>query len=200
MRIARTHTHRQWLARSIGARPHESSGGTDIETKRSNVRVSARTSAGILLYRTRSGVLEVFLVHPGGPYWAAKDDGAWSIPKGEFEGPEAALPAAQREFQEETGSTVNGPFEALTPVRTRGGKWIRAWATKGELDPATLKSNLFSIEWPPRSGRTQSFPEVDRGDWFGLDEARVKISAGQLPLLEELATLLARQGSARPES
>jgi predicted NUDIX family NTP pyrophosphohydrolase len=195
MRIARTHTRRQWLARSIGGRAHEASGGTDIEKKRSNVRVSARTSAGILLYRTRSESLEVFLVHPGGPYWAGKDDGAWSIPKGELEQPEDALAAAQREFHEETGSEVTGPFQALTPVKTRGGKWIQAWAASGEMDPSSLSSNLFSMEWPPRSGRTQSFPEVDRGDWFRLDEARVKISAAQLPLLEELATLLASQGA-----
>jgi predicted NUDIX family NTP pyrophosphohydrolase len=149
------------------------------------------TSAGILLYRVRSEVLEVFLVHPGGPYWLNKDDGAWGIPKGEIEESEDALPAAQREFQEETGSAVSGLFQALTPVKTRGGKQILAWAAKGELDPATLKSNLFSMEWPPRSGRMQSFPEVDRGAWFRLEQARVKISAGQLPLLEELSTLLA---------
>jgi predicted NUDIX family NTP pyrophosphohydrolase len=138
-----------------------------------------------------SKVLEVFLVHPGGPYWLNKDDGTWGIPKGEIEESEDALPAAQREFQEETGGVVSGPFQALTPVKTPGGKWIRAWAMKGEFDPATLKSNLFSMEWPPRSGRMQSFPEVDRGAWFRLEQARVKISAGQLPLLEELATLLA---------
>ena len=154
-----------------------------------------RTSAGILLHRTRSAALEVFLVHPGGPYWAGKDDGAWSIPKGESEDSEDALAAAQREFCEETGSEVTSPFQALTPVKTRGGKWIRAWAASGELDPSMLKSNLFSMEWPPRSGRMQSFPEVDRGAWFALDAARVKISAGQLPLLEELATLVAREGA-----
>jgi predicted NUDIX family NTP pyrophosphohydrolase len=150
-----------------------------------------RTSSGILLYRLRSQTLEVFLVHPGGPYWINKDDGAWGIPKGELEESEDALLAAQREFLEETGSAVAGPFTALTPVKQRGGKWVRAWAAKGELDPASLKSNLFSMEWPPRSGRMQSFPEIDRGDWFGLDEARVKISASQLPLLDELTTLLA---------
>lgn len=151
---------------------------------------NVRTSAGIMLYRLRSRVLEVFLVHPGGPYWARKDDGAWSIPKGEIEESEDALEAAQREFREETGSAVAGPFEALTPVKTRGGKLIRGWAASGDLDPSTLRSNLFSMEWPPRSGKMQSFPEVDRGDWFGLDEARVKINAGQLPLLDELAILL----------
>jgi predicted NUDIX family NTP pyrophosphohydrolase len=137
----------------------------------------------------------VLLVHPGGPYWAAKDDGAWSIPKGEIEESEDVLAAAQREFCEETGGEVKGPFHALAPVKTRGGKWIRAWAASGELDPSMVKSNLFSMEWPPRSGRMQSFPEVDRGAWFTLDAARVKISAGQLPLLDELATLVARQGA-----
>jgi predicted NUDIX family NTP pyrophosphohydrolase len=139
----------------------------------------------------RSGLLEVFLVHPGGPYWVRKDDGAWSIPKGEIEESEEALVAARREFLEETGSVVSGPFVAMTPVKQRSGKWVRAWAATGDLDPAALKSNLFSMQWPPGSGRMQSFPEVDRGAWFRLDEARVKITAGQLPLLEELATLVA---------
>ncbi len=154
-----------------------------------------RTSAGILLYRKRSGALEVFLVHPGGPYWAGKDDGAWSIPKGEIEQSEDALAAAQREFCEETGSEVTGPYQPLAPVKTRGGKWIQAWAASGEFDPATLRSNLFSMEWPPRSGRMQSFPEVDRGAWFALDQARVKINSGQLPLLQELATLVASEAA-----
>jgi predicted NUDIX family NTP pyrophosphohydrolase len=148
-----------------------------------------------MLYRLRSRVLEVFLVHPGGPYWIKKDDGAWGIPKGEIEESEDALPAAQREFHEETGSVAAGPFIAMTPVKQRGGKWVRAWAAKGELDPAALSSNLFSMQWPPGSGRMQSFPEVDRGAWFPLDEARVKISPGQLPLLEELATLVANQNA-----
>jgi predicted NUDIX family NTP pyrophosphohydrolase len=136
-------------------------------------------------------VLEVFLVHAGGPYWGNKDEGVWGIPKGEIEESEDALLAAQREFCEETGSVVTGPFTALTPVRQRSGKLIRAWAAKGEIDPSTLKSNLFSMEWPPRSGRMQSFPEVDRGDWFRLEQARVKISESQLPLLEELALIVA---------
>ena len=151
-----------------------------------------RTSAGILLYRMRSELLEVFLVHPGGPYWLNKDDGAWGIPKGEIEEAEDALLAAQREFSEETGSVVAGPFTALSPVKQRSGKLIRAWAASGELDAAAMNSNLFSMEWPPGSGRMQSFPEVDRGAWFGLEQARVKISAGQLPLIEELAALVVR--------
>ena len=119
----------------------------------------------------------------------------WGIPKGEIEEAEDALLAAQREFTEETGSVVTGPFQALTPVRQRSGKLIRAWAAPGELDPSTLKSNHFSIQWPPGSGRMQSFPEVDRGDWFGLEQAREKISSSQLPLLEELAMLVARKGA-----
>jgi predicted NUDIX family NTP pyrophosphohydrolase len=143
----------------------------------------------------RSQVLEVFLVHPGGPYWVNKDDGAWGIPKGEIEESEDALLAARREFNEETGSVVDGPFQALTPVKQRGGKWIRAWAARGELDPSALKSNLFSMQWPPGSGQMRSFPEIDRGAWFRLEQARVKISASQWPLLEELATLLATQAA-----
>lgn len=153
------------------------------------------TSAGILLYRMRSQVLEVFLVHPGGPYWVNKDDGVWGIPKGEIEEGEDALLAAQREFNEETGSIVAGPFTALKPVKQRSGKLIRAWAARGELDPSALNSNLFSMEWPPGSGGMQSFPEVDRGAWFLLEQARVKISASQIPLLEELATLFATQAA-----
>ena len=149
------------------------------------------TSAGILLYRQRAGSLEVFLVHPGGPYWASKDEGVWGIPKGEIETTEDPLLAAQREFREETGSVVTGPFTALAPIRQRSGKWVHAWAASGELDPASLKSNLFSMQWPPGTGRMQSFPEVDRGAWFKLEQARVKISASQVPLLEELARLLA---------
>ena len=143
----------------------------------------------------RSQVLEVFLVHPGGPYWVNKDDGAWGIPKGEIEESEDALLAARREFNEETGSVVDGPFQALTPIKQRGGKWVRAWAARGELDPSVLKSNLFSMQWPPGSGQMRSFPEIDRGAWFRLEQARVKISASQLPLLEELATLVATQAA-----
>jgi len=140
----------------------------------------------------RSQVLEVFLVHAGGPYWVNKDEGVWGIPKGEIEESEDPLLAAQREFREETGSVVAGPFRALAPVKQRSGKLIRAWAARGEFDPAALKSNLFSMEWPPRSGRMQSFPEVDRGDWFALEQARAKISASQLPLLDELAIFVAK--------
>jgi predicted NUDIX family NTP pyrophosphohydrolase len=128
-------------------------------------------------------------VHPGGPYWARKDDGAWSIPKGEYEQGEEALLAAQREFLEETGVAVNGPFLALAPVRQPSGKIITAWAVEGDLDPTRLRSNRFSLEWPPKSGVMQSFPEVDRGAWFSLVHARGKLSPGQRPLLRGLTEL-----------
>jgi len=149
----------------------------------------SKRSAGIILYRKRNGIIEIFLVHPGGPYWAKKDLGSWSIPKGEYHEGEEALDAARREFLEETGVAVNGPFLALTPVRQPGGKIITAWAAEGELDPARLRSNSFSLEWPPKSGSSQNFPEVDRGAWFSLAEARDKLSLGQLPLLQGIADL-----------
>lgn len=156
----------------------------------------SRLSAGILAYRRRADWLEVFLVHPGGPYWARRDEGAWSIPKGEYlEGEESALLAAQREFQEETGFTVSGQFMALTPLKQPSGKLISAWAVLApELDPAQLRSNTFTLEWPPRSGEQRSFPEVDRAEWFPLLEAAKKLSAGQRPLLEELSALLSTGG------
>ena len=149
----------------------------------------SKSSAGIVLYRKRHGILEIFLVHPGGPYWARKDDGAWSIPKGEYGQGEEALRAAQREFLEETGVEVSGPFLALAPVRQPSGKIITAWAVEGDLDPTRLRSNRFSLEWPPKSGVMQSFPEVDRGAWFSLQDARAKLSPGQRPILQALAEL-----------
>ena len=145
-----------------------------------------KTSAGILLYRRRGDALEVFLVHPGGPFWAKKDLGAWSLPKGELEEGEEPLPAAIREFAEETGFPLDGDFRPLRPQRQKSGKTILAWAVEGDCDPAALRSGLFSMEWPPRSGRQQEFPEVDRGAWFPLDEARRRINAGQAPFLDEL--------------
>ena len=161
-------------------------------TRRRDFNVAAarsKTSAGIALYRRRLGVLEIFLVHPGGPYWQHKDDGAWSIPKGEYQPGEEALQAAQREFLEETGVEVSGPFLALAPVTQPSGKLISAWACEGDLDPTRLRSNSFSIEWPPKSGVMQSFPEVDRGAWFSLQDAHAKLSPGQRPLLQALAGL-----------
>jgi len=146
-------------------------------------------SAGLLLYRNnRPGALEVLLVHPGGPFWARKDEGAWSIPKGEFEAGADALEAARREFLEETGSRIEGAFVALTPLRQPSGKLVYAWAVEGNLDTSSIRSNTFSVEWPPRSGRQQEFPEIDRAAWFDIAAARQKILAGQRGFLDELET------------
>jgi predicted NUDIX family NTP pyrophosphohydrolase len=145
-----------------------------------------KKSAGILLYHIIKNNLEVFLVHPGGPYWEKKDDGAWSIPKGEFEAGEYPLAAAKREFKEETGSDVAGEFIALTPLKQPSGKLVYAWAVEGNIDSASIKSNTFSMEWPPHSGKEQSFPEVDKGGWFKISLAREKILIGQRGFLEEL--------------
>ena len=146
----------------------------------------ARSSAGLLLYRRRGGRVEVLLVHPGGPFWKNKDDGAWSIPKGEFEEGENPLAAARREFAEETGFQAPGPFVALGTARQKGGKVIHAWACEGDCDPGAIRSNTFTIEWPPRSGRQQEFPEIDRAAFFGLGEARRKINPAQAVLLDAL--------------
>lgn len=148
-----------------------------------------KVSAGILLYRRRPGGLEVFLVHPGGPFWARKDAGAWSIPKGEAAPGEALLDVARREFREETGFALDGDVQALAPVRQAGGKLVHAWAVEGDCDPAAIASNRFRLEWPPRSGRIEEFPEVDRAGWFDLAEARQKLNRGQLPLLDAVALL-----------
>ena len=145
-----------------------------------------KQSAGLLLFRKGAGSLEVMLVHPGGPLWARKDEGAWSIPKGEVEPDEDALAAARREVEEETGARPSGTFIALSPVRQTGGKIVHVWAVESDFDPARLKSNLFEMEWPPRSGRMQSFPEVDAARWFGLDEARAMMLESQRPLLDRL--------------
>ena len=152
--------------------------------------MAGTSSAGLLLYRIRHAAMEVLLVHPGGPYWKTKDDGAWSIPKGEFSGAEDPLVAARREFFEETGVAIEGDLRALKPIRQSGGKIVHAWAVEGNLDPTTIVSNTFEVEWPPRSGRLQSFPEIDRAAWFALPEATRKILRGQVPLLEELAQML----------
>lgn len=133
--------------------------------------------------------MEVLLVHPGGPLWMKKDEGAWSIPKGEIEAGEAPLRAAQREFEEELGAPVSGDFIPLTQIRQASGKVVHAWAIEADFDPATLKSGTFSMEWPPRSGRQQHFPEVDRAHWFTLDEARRKINKAQVALLDQLSSL-----------
>ena len=147
-------------------------------------------SAGLLLYRQRPGGLEVLLVHPGGPFWAKRDLGAWSIPKGELSPGEDPLAAARREASEELGAPIDGPMLALSPVRQRGGKDVLAWAVEADWNPASLQSNHFELEWPPRSGRRQQFPEVDRAAWFTLPEAAARIVSGQRALLDELARLL----------
>ena len=145
-----------------------------------------KTSAGILLYRFTNKILEVFLVHPGGPFWKNKDAGAWSIPKGEFSGDEDPLKAAQREFEEETGIKVSGNFIALSPVKLKSGKWVQAWALEKNADTSTIISNTFQLEWPPKSGKMIDVPEVDKAAWFTVEKAKEKINPGQLPLLVEL--------------
>ena len=146
----------------------------------------AKISAGILLFRRRPAGIEVMLVHPGGPFWAKKDAGAWSIPKGLADEGENLLEAAKREFLEETGVTVEGEFLDLGAHKQPGGKTVVAWACEGDFDPASLVSNMFSLEWPPRSGRMAQFPEVDRGAWFSIDEALEKINKGQKPIVAAL--------------
>ena len=151
----------------------------------------ARTSAGVLLYRRRDGAVEVFLVHPGGPFWAKKDKGAWSIPKGEYAEGEDPLSVAKREFAEELGCPPpEGRYIELGELKQPSGKRITAFAVAGDFDSATVKSNLFELEWPPKTGRKQSFPEVDRAQWFTLAEAREKILPGQAPFIDRLRDLL----------
>lgn len=149
-----------------------------------------KTSAGLLVYRLRDGVLQVLLVHPGGPFWAKRDLGAWSIPKGEVDAGEPLLDAAKREFHEETGFSVAGEFRVLTPLRQPGGKTVHAWAVAGDCDPGRLRSSTFSLEWPPRSGTKREFPEIDRAAWFPIDEALQRILPGQADFLREAAISL----------
>jgi predicted NUDIX family NTP pyrophosphohydrolase len=150
-----------------------------------------RKSAGVLMYKRAAGAVVVLLVHPGGPFWRKRDAGAWSIPKGEYEG-EDAEGAARREFAEETGVRLEGGLLPLGEARQKGGKLVAAFACEGDLDGARLRSNSFEMEWPPRSGRMQSFPEVDRAGWFSLEQAREKIVAGQLPFLDQLERFCTR--------
>ncbi len=149
-----------------------------------------KSSAGLVLYRVRGRGLEVLLVHPGGPFWARKDAGAWTIPKGEVETEEDLLDAARREFEEELGFSPDGDFIPLGTITQKAGKVVRAWALEGDCDPAGIKSNSFTIEWPPRSGKQQAFPEVDRAAFFGIEEAKRKINPAQVELLSRLQEIV----------
>jgi predicted NUDIX family NTP pyrophosphohydrolase len=153
-----------------------------------------KRSAGLLMYRRRGGAVELLLVHPGGPFWAKKDDGAWSIPKGEYDDDEAPLAVAKREFAEEVGAVPDGDFVDLGEVTQAGRKVVRAFALESDFDVARLQSNTFEIEWPPKSGRKRSFPEVDRAEWFAPDAARRKILAGQRPFIERLLAMVKKGG------
>jgi len=149
-----------------------------------------KRSAGLLLYRMRAQGPEFFLVHPGGPFWTKKDEGAWSIPKGLYGKDEPPLEAARREFAEETGLSVEGDFLALGEFKQPGGKIVAAWLVEADCDPAAVESNRFSMEWPPRSGKTAEFPEIDRAGWFAPEEAMVKIVRGQKPIIERASQSL----------
>jgi predicted NUDIX family NTP pyrophosphohydrolase len=150
----------------------------------------SRKSAGIVLFRRRSEGIEFFLVHPGGPFWKNKDAGAWSVPKGEFNDNEYPLAAAIREFEEETGTIIEGDFIQLSPVKLKSGKTIYAWALENDIDPVSFRSNLFEMEWPPHSGKKQEFPEIDKAEWFSLEQVFNKINTSQVALIEELISML----------
>jgi len=149
----------------------------------------AKQSAGLLVYRKRGGNLEVFLVHPGGPFWQNKDDGAWSIPKGEFAAGDDPLEVAKREFHEETGMPIHGSFTQLAPVKQRSGKTVYAWFVEADFDVSKVTSNTFTMEWPPHSGSMKEFPEVDRGEWFDMETAIEKINDRQRDFLQQLQAL-----------
>ncbi len=149
-----------------------------------------KQSAGLLMYRKHGDSVQVLLVHPGGPFWAKKDEGAWSMPKGEFGETDDALKAARREFEEETGFLPTGKFVRLGSIRQPSGKVVHAWAFEGDLDAKKVKSNTFSMEWPPQSGKQQEFPEIDRAEWFSVETAREKISKGQMEFLDELLRII----------
>lgn len=145
------------------------------------------------MYRFKKGQLQVFLVHPGGPFWAGKDPGAWSVPKGLLNEDEDPLTAAMREFEEETGFRMSGDFIELRPVKQKGGKIIKVWAIEGSCDATRISSNTFSMEWPPGSGRRQEFPEIDRAAWFVIKEAKERINQGQVRLIEELQDIISKE-------
>jgi predicted NUDIX family NTP pyrophosphohydrolase len=150
----------------------------------------SKTSAGLMMYRVRDGEVEALLVHPGGPFWKKKDAGAWFIPKGELNENEEALAAAKREFEEETGLEPHGALHSLGSVTQKSGKLVLAWAFEGDCDPAQITSNTFSIEWPPKSGREQVFPEIDRAQFFNFEQAKEKMHWGEFPLFERLLETL----------
>ena len=149
-----------------------------------------KKSAGIFMYRLRKEVLEVLLVHPGGPFWTKKDIGSWSIPKGEYTDTEDPFTVAKREFEEETSFQVDGDFTPLTPLEQPSGKIVSVWTIEGDCEASKIKSNTFLMEWPPRSGKKQEFPEVDRAEWFTIDMAKKKLLKGQVGFIEELCKLL----------
>jgi len=150
----------------------------------------AKMSAGLVMYRYRDAKLEVFLVHPGGPFWSKKDDGVWSIPKGEYTADEKPFEVAKREFKEETGYEAEGKFIQLSPIKQPGGKIVTAWAFEGDCDAGEIKSNTFSMEWPPRSGKKAEFPEVDRAAWFPIAVAKIKLLKGQIGFIDQLCKTL----------
>lgn len=154
-----------------------------------------RMSAGILLFRRRAAVLEVFLAHPGGPFWARRDDGVWTVPKGLVDPGEEPLSAARREFEEETGFPIDGEFLSLGAIRMKSGKSVAVWAVAGDVDAAAIRSNTVAIEWPPRSGRVREYPEVDRCAWFDVPSARRKLHPAQQPLLDRLLEVVGASGS-----
>jgi predicted NUDIX family NTP pyrophosphohydrolase len=149
-----------------------------------------KQSAGILLYRKLNNILQVFLAHPGGPFFKNKDEGSWSIPKGEFLDDEEALDAAKREFEEEIGQSIDGEFTSLGSIRQKSGKTVYAWALEGDIDHKTIVSNTCEVEWPPRSGKKITIPEIDRADWFEVDEAKRKINPAQAELVDRLSALI----------
>ena len=151
------------------------------------------TSAGLLMYRIHDGQLQFLLVHPGGPFFRNKDNGAWTIPKGEVNGKDGLLETAQREFQEELGQTPAGPFTELAPIKQKGGKVVHAWLLQGDCDPGAVVSNTFTIEWPPKSGKQTEFPEVDQACFFDASTAREKVNPAQIPLIDEAERLISLQ-------
>ncbi len=167
-------------------------GGSGEGSARVTKDKSGRTSAGILLWRRRQGRVEVLLAHQGGPFWAKKDLGHWTIPKGEVEPGEELVAVARREFEEETGTKApEGPLVELGEIKQKSGKLVLGWAAEGDLDPSTAVSNTFDLEWPPHSGVVRSFPEIDRVEWFDLDEAHRRLKAAQVPFLDRLESALA---------